>query len=404
MNEYLLNKETGKIELHFEKEDYLSLSDDQKNEIKSNFLFSKRQNAWISRCKFPNLYRAKSIAEKLGLKDAGTIGETLSFEEQMQRKAERAERRAERYEDRSVTAETRGHELQAPIEHMHGDIAFFTQPNINSSSGRAFTHRREKMFAAWERGFEEFKKSEYYAERANIARQTAKNASEPTDKGFCDRRIKEAEKAIRDQQKNLDTYKNYLEQLESGKEIRRYNGDMLTIAQVNEWIDTAEELIDQNISKSVYYHECMERLGGNCYSKDNIKPGYIVHINRWGDCRILSTGPVNVIFEIMRGGAAGSHLKAAYAEIDHIVSTDITEEELPFVVGETFTIQAWNGNEYADKVYTVTKVANGKVTLKSGTERAVTKKPRKFKSGNGYSYAIGMADGLHGTIYKQAAI
>lgn len=43
---------------------------------------------------------------------------------------------------------------------MHGDIAFFTQPNINSSAGRAFANKR--MFAAYERGFEEFKKSEYY--------------------------------------------------------------------------------------------------------------------------------------------------------------------------------------------------------------------------------------------------
>lgn len=59
------------------------------------------------------------------------------------------------------------------------------------------------MFAAWERGFDEFKKSEYYAERAEAARQTAAE-TKPTDKGFIIRRIKEAEKTIRAQKKILN--------------------------------------------------------------------------------------------------------------------------------------------------------------------------------------------------------
>ena len=63
---------------------------------------------------------------------------------------------------------------------MRGDVAFFTQPNINSSAGRAFSNRRNKMFAAWEKGFDEFKKSEYYAERAEAARHTAAG-TKPTD-------------------------------------------------------------------------------------------------------------------------------------------------------------------------------------------------------------------------------
>ncbi len=54
MSEYIMNKETQKLELHFDKEDYLALDDDLKKEIKSNF-FSCRANAWVSRAKFPNL-------------------------------------------------------------------------------------------------------------------------------------------------------------------------------------------------------------------------------------------------------------------------------------------------------------------------------------------------------------
>lgn len=45
MNEYIMNKETGKIELYFEKQDYLALPDEQKREISSNFLFSRKKNA-----------------------------------------------------------------------------------------------------------------------------------------------------------------------------------------------------------------------------------------------------------------------------------------------------------------------------------------------------------------------
>ena len=68
------------------------------------------------------------------------------------------------------------------------------------------------MFAAWERGFDEFKKSEYYAKRAEAARQTAAE-TKSTDKGFIIRRIKEAEKTIRAQKKNLESYRKTLEQI-----------------------------------------------------------------------------------------------------------------------------------------------------------------------------------------------
>ena len=231
MSEYIINKETGKLELHFDKSDYLALPDNDKKEIKSNFLFSRKTNAWVSRAKFPNLYRAELVAKKLNLMNGGKVGETLSFAEQMERKAERAEARAERYDTRSSNAATRGEALQKPINDMHGDIAFFTQPNINSSAGRAFANKRNRMFAAYERGFEEFKKSEYYAERAAIARQTAED-TKPTDKGFCDRRIKDAEKTYRAQKKNIEHYNEYLEKIDSGKEIKRYNGDLITREEV----------------------------------------------------------------------------------------------------------------------------------------------------------------------------
>jgi len=63
MSEYVMNKETQKLELHFDKEDYLALDNDLKKEIKINFLFSRRANAWVSRAKFPNLWSAENVAK-----------------------------------------------------------------------------------------------------------------------------------------------------------------------------------------------------------------------------------------------------------------------------------------------------------------------------------------------------
>ena len=129
-NYYILNRETCKLELHFDKADYDALSDAQKQSIKSAFLWGRRSGCWISRCKEPNLWSAEKIAKALGLADGGTTGERLSFAEQQERKAEKAEHRAERFEASADRAAARGEALQKPINDMHGDVAFFTQPNI----------------------------------------------------------------------------------------------------------------------------------------------------------------------------------------------------------------------------------------------------------------------------------
>lgn len=387
-NYYIENKETGKLELHFEKSAYMALTEDQKREIKSNFLFSRYSGAWVSRCKFPNLYRAEQVAKDLGLENAGTTGEKLTFQEQQERKLERAEARAERYDYKSDQAAARGEALQKPISDMHGDIAFFTQPNINSTSGRAFTRKRDRMWASFERGMDEFRKSEYYQQRAEAAR---KSTETPTI-DFCQRRIDEANASIRKLNKSIETYESYLKQLEEGAtELKNEYGWTVneTPESIEKNLDRWEELREDHISKIAYYDGLIQAQGGIKFSKDNIKPGYIVKLRRSWAKRVIvsSTGPKNIKYRDADG--TGFELTASYSEIVEVLEAKESNEILhPFKAGETFTVKEWNGHEYAEKEYTITKVTADKVTIKSGTERAKSIKPRKTYHGDAWALPI----------------
>ena len=396
-NYFIENKETGKIELHFDKAAYMALTEDQKKSIKSNFLFSRYSSAWVSRCKFPNLYGALRVAESLGLDNAGSTGERLSFEEQQHQKIEKAERRADRFEYKAEKANKEGEKLQAPINGMHGDIAFFTQPNINTSAGRAFTRKREKMWASFERGFEEFRKSAYYQHRAEIAR--AAKGIPSID--FCQRRIDEATKDIRKLTKSLKAAENRLSKVEAGEKVYNIWGEEVAVNADAErdYIERISDMLENAAGKAAYYDALIQQQGGIKFSKDNIKPGYIVKLKRsWrGAVLVTGCGPKNIKYRDVDG--SGFELTAAYAEITEIVkAAENTEILHPFTVGEKFTVKAWNGNEYAPIEYTITKITPEKVTIKAGTNRARTIRPRK--SYNGDCWMLCVEDGREGYYSK----
>lgn len=328
-NYFIVNKTTGKLILHFEKETYLALSDEDKRKVKSNFLFSRKTGAWVSRCKFPNLGYPTRVAKDLGLEDGGVEGEALSFEAQQKRKMEKAERRAERMEYKAEKAYQRGKELQKPINDMHGDIAFFTQPNINTSAGRAFTNQRNRMFAAWEKGFDEFRKSAYYTERAERARATA-NGNDTKDIAFCQRRIDEAESSIRKLQKNIKEYQGYLDAINNGKTPKNQYGWEIKSSKesIERNIDHWSEMLELEIGKSIYYHECIEAQGGIMFSKDNLHKGDLIEITKFRNCivRIVRFGKKNITYEYTDSNmhyADGSPMqgKCAYAEVKRIVKS-----------------------------------------------------------------------------------
>ena len=286
MKPYIFNLETTKIELHFEKSEYAALTADQKADLKSAFLWSRTGSCWVSRAKEPNLWWAKQVAAKLGFTEEQREGERLSFSEQVERQAERAERRAERYEQYAESAERRGAALQQPLNRMRGDIAFFTQPIIAGHAGsQAFARRREKMFAQYEKGFEEYRKSEYFQDRAKTVRATADGAKY-RDVAYLDRRIKECRKEIRARKKNIIHYEEILAAIENGEKKKRFDGTPISVEEVTGWMEHEFELIEKAMDKQAFLEACVDQCGGIQFSKDNIKIGFRVRLNDGFDSEV----------------------------------------------------------------------------------------------------------------------
>ena len=403
---FIFNLETTKIELHFDKAEYDALPDEQKRKLKQAFLWSSARNCWVSRAKEPNLYRAKLVAKELGFIEEQREGERLSYAEQLERQSERAEARAERYEEYSANAVGRGEQLQSELNSFRGDNSFFTQPNINSSGGRRFTNYRQKLFDRYNRGFEEYRKSDYFKERAQTARETASQA-QFDNPAYLDRRIKECKKEIRNREKNIVYYEGILHAVENGEEKKWRGGEVVTVESVNSQIERELELVEKAMDKQGYLENCLEELGGFRFSKDNIKVGYVVLITRWGQVEITSTGPQNVGFKILTGGAAGGQLKAAYAEISEIIRAEEKRRPAhPFKIGEQFTIvnrtyeNGFHNPTVTEVVYEIVKASDTTISLKPvGTdEKPITRKPVKTYGGK---WRFSINDGYDNTFYKE---
>ena len=405
--QYIFNLETTKIALHFDKADYDALSDEQKREIKSAFLWSNRGKCWVSRAKEPNLYRAKQLAAKLGFVSEQREGERLTYGEQLERQAERAEARADRYDGYAANAEKRGEQLQKPLNDMHGDISFFTQPHINSSAGRAFSNYRDRLYARYNSGFEEYRKSDYFKDRAQTARETASNA-QFSNPGYLDRRIKECKKEIRAREKNIVHYEEALDAIDSGVEKKKANGQIATAAEVTSWIERELELIEKAMDKQGYLENCLDEIGGNRFNRDNIKIGYVVDIGKYGPVEVIGAGPQNIGYKILSGGAEGMSGTAAYAEIREIIKAEERKPDThPFEVGEKFTAVH---REYPENsmraietkiVYEIIKASDTTIRLKpiDADGKEITRKPLKTYSGK---WRFSINDTYGNTFYKEA--
>ena len=406
---YIFNLETTKIELHFDKADFDALSDEQKRKLKSAFLWSRMGKCWVSRAKEPNLWRAKDVAKELGFTEEQREGERLTYAEQLERQTDRAEARAERYEGYAENAAKRGEQKQAELKSFSGDISFFTQPNINSSGGRAFTRYREKLYERYHKGFEEYRKSEYFLDKAQTARETASNAKFD-DRAYLDRRIKECKKEVQSREKNIVHYENILHSLEKGEEKKWRNGEIVTVEEVRKLLGRELELAEVMMDKQGYLENCLDELGGIQFSKENIKAGYIVFIKRWGQVEVIGTGPVNFGFKILAGGAAGGTLQATYAEIEEVIKAEEKERPAhPFEVGEQFEAvkrdysEGFHNAKETKTMYEIIKASKTTIQLRpvGTTEKPITRKPVNTRS-SGWRFSI---DDTYGnTFYKMEGV
>ena len=333
---YIRNLETGKIELHFEKSDYLALSDELKKELKRSYLFSGTAKAWVSRS-INNQWGAIETANKLGFTEEVKQGERLSYEEQLERKAEKAEHRAERYDQYAENAEKRAENFQTDFNKYRKDWSWLTQPIIPGHSGsRAFGNHKAKVMARYEKGFEEYQKSDYYKERAFTARATANN-SKLQNKVYLVGKIKESSKQVKIYQDIVVKYEEALYKIQQGEELKNRSGEILTEIYIEQRIDDMLEKYEWEYDKLEFFEKCLKDIGGVQFSKDNIKVGYIVNIKRWGKCEIVSAGTKNIQFKILEGGASGGILTDPYAAIVEILEAKEIEKqtiENPFKVGD----------------------------------------------------------------------
>lgn len=346
---YIKNLETGKIELHFSKTEYKALSEETKKELKRYYLFSGQKGAWVSRS-IHNHYMAISIAKKLGFTDGGETGERLSYKEQLEVKAEKAEARIERYEQYADNAANRGKTLQAERDKYRGDIAFWTQPIMRGHAGsESFAKYRNRVIERYHKGFEEYRKSDYFKEKAIIAQSTAE-MKQLTDKRYLDNRIKESNARIRE-----------LERIVIRTEQSIYDGK-----ENDEYLTKILEKMEWELDKLAFLENCLDEIGGIKYSQDNIKPGYHVKIRGvWK--LVLKANKTTVYVRILEGGAKGFELKYPYAEIQEMRIPDdwkeeVKETENPFEIGDIVYYTNIGGNRIL-RAYQVVKKTNKTVTI-----------------------------------------
>jgi hypothetical protein len=240
-----------KAELFFNYSDYKNFDDDIKKEIKQFFLWSRARGAWISKGRYDN-WSVDRITKKLNLPLIGK-DERKSFAEKMEEKTERAENRADRYLQKSDKALSRMNSLQSDFNKLRKDWSWLTQPNINTSGGRRFAKQRDKVISRYEQGFEEYRKSEYYQDRAATAQNTA-DQKKLKNPNFLQRRIKDAKADIKKLESWLPKYldnPDYIDQQDWPEEKKQAKKDH---------IERAVELLQEAYEKLAFYSSKLDEL------------------------------------------------------------------------------------------------------------------------------------------------
>jgi len=258
---FIRNLETGKVELHFSKADYMALSDTQKSSIKSAFLFSGHARCWVSRAT-RNDWRAVQVATGLGLTDDGETGQRLSFAEQQERIVERAQERVERMEAHAEKAEHRAAAAfeRADLREEKSGIPLGQPILVGHHSERRHRRAIERSDNAMRKGIEESDKAKYFAARAAAAECTA-GQGQMQSKRYLQNRIDENAAELRDIDRKLNKPENQIHV---------------------EWLERLRKVRAEYQEKLDYFQAAMNALGGVAFSRANVRPGDVVKIRgRW---------------------------------------------------------------------------------------------------------------------------
>jgi hypothetical protein len=265
MRYFIHNLETDKLNIFTGgKSEWLALPEAQRQSIKSNCLWARSINGWVSRAKGANPYLRTILAEA-GFEDRGTQGERLSFAEQVGAKQERAEQRAERFEDRAGTADKRSDSLYAGARTM-ADAIPFGQPILIGHYSEGRDRRfRERISRTFERAFEEGDKAKYYERRAATARATADGA-QYSSPAYLGNRIKECKAEIGKLERYLAGKRFSTVQAERiGERCGDSAERTVSDAEKSRW--TAD--LDEWLEKLEFYEHCLSTCP-NVFTKESL--------------------------------------------------------------------------------------------------------------------------------------
>lgn len=195
-NYYQKNLETEKLNIHTTMEFYKQLPDEQRKLFTSYCLWSRTQDCWVSKGKADNCNYLKNQLESLGFTDKGTVGERISFEEQVEREQARAEQTIGRSEKRAEKADKNADNLLERAREMAAIIPFGQPILVGHHSEKRDRNYRDKIHNTYGKAFQEQDKASYYRGKVDAARETAEG-KKYTNPLYLNKCIKECTKNIK---------------------------------------------------------------------------------------------------------------------------------------------------------------------------------------------------------------
>jgi len=244
-NYYLINVETGKLNIYTTKEFYDNLPEQQRKDIKNFCLWSRNTGCWISKGKAQNCYYLIGRLKEMNFENRGTTGEKISFQQQIERQRHKAGIRAEKAEQRAEKAEKKSEQLYNRAKNMASAIPLGQPILIGHHSEKRDRNYRDRIHNTFGKAFKEQDKTSYYRNKAATAKQTAEGEKYHNPK-YLLQRIKECEKYIRLFERRLKG-KLYpgLPEREISAESRPFY----------------ESKLDEENEKLAFYNKCLDETG-----------------------------------------------------------------------------------------------------------------------------------------------